>query len=621
MSWYLNESNIKLNIAKRKIISSLLLNNYDLISICFCKLYTAGAHNKSWLYTGLEGGLTLVIDYRRKTARFLLFDLNTLEIVFENEFYRKFNIFYNNLSENFQCFEVSGGFIGFNIPDKYDADKFFKAVTGLTDQTIARKVKDIKINNILDIKTNAKKMLTLLQEKLGEEYFFKENLDYENSLEFDYNHLEKIFESIEYDSKTKSFSITGNDEEIKKLVMNIEGIKIKDEKDQRIADPKAFIAELYRNFQATEKIIKKTQKDDSSKNHQKGNLVKPIDNSKTNVKASFLKEIPNKENEVLSENGIDNQINKQVNSVTNRILPEKKIENKKQDIKQEAINVSSITTIPKPAIVQNIPNVPSVNTVPKVQNIPNVPSVNNVPKNQNIPNVPSVNTIPKVQNIPNVPSVNTVPKVSNVPSVPTIPKVPTVPNVPNVPHVPNVPSIPSIPKMPPPNNALLMAIQQAGENKKAILKKPPVINDRSAPKIDRADLNDSQKNENTNNNLNQIALENNPPVKKPMDMRSELRMKMENRMKKQENISADINKPNDNSNNLISRNDFNSLPLNNKPVNSSNEVLKNNLNSNNFLNKEAPNTENNFNKEKEETLNKNQNSMKIDNSENPGNYY
>lgn len=512
MSWYLNESNIKLNIAKRKIISSLLVNNYELISICFCKLYTAGANNKSWLYTGLEGGLTLVIDYRRKTARFLLFDLNTLEIVFENEFYRKFNIFYTSLSENFQCFEVAGGFIGFNVPDKYDAEKFFKAVSGLTDQTIARKAKDIKIVNILDIKNNAKKMLTVLQQKLNEEYFFKENLSYDSALEFDFNLLEKVFNSIEFDSKNKSFSVSGSDEEIRNLVMNIDGIKIKDDKDQRIADPRAYITELYKNFQNTEKIIKKREAEQSK-------VQKTIEKQGSNTN---LKDI--QKNKTSDKNIKDYTDKKQVSIDIKSIEKENKSQIAKQDTK-----------------------------------------INNVPKAPAIPSIPSI------------------PKAPSVPSVPGIPKIPGIPSVPSVPKAPGIPSVPSVPNRAP-KNALLQAIQKAGENKQAILKKPPVINDRSAPILDKKEISDDLKENNSNPTQNNSD-DSNPQIEQsinnvkkvgPMDMMSELRLKMANRLKKQENPSIEKNNSNINEN----KNDI----VNNIIIANENKVLINNSINNNIIN-------------------------------------
>ena len=56
-------------------------------------------------------------------------------------------------------------------------------------------------------------------------YFFKENLAYESSLEFDFHNLEKIFDSIEYDNNTKTFSIQGND--IRFGLSSIKGISEK----------------------------------------------------------------------------------------------------------------------------------------------------------------------------------------------------------------------------------------------------------------------------------------------------------------------------------------------------------------------------------------------------------
>lgn len=559
MSWYLNESNIKLNIAKRKIIASLLLNNYELVSICFCKLYTAGAVSKTWLYSGLEGGLTLVIDYRRKTARFILFDLHTLEIVFENEFYRKFNIFYTSLSESFQCFEVAGGFVGFNIPDKYDADKFFKAVTGLTDQTIARRAKDIKITNILDIKNSAKKMLNILQEKLNEEYFFKESLAYESTLDFDFHHLEKVFESIEYDSKAKTFSITGNDKEIKSIVAKIHGIKIKDEKDQRIADHKAYIAELYRNFQATDKLIKKTE------------AAKLLEEQQSKLQSEKSERIA--------------AIN---NTSTKKPEPKKEEKDVKPQSKKEELS-----------------------TAEKIKNQKVTPFQTNTKIIPKAPPIPAIPPIPGAQNIPKPSATHSSHNIPKAPPIPNIPKPPSIPNIPKPPGIPGIPPIPGNssdkPAIPRPNANLLSAIRQTGENKAVILKKPPMINDRSAPRLNDIQIDQSLKESinkanlnvnnmsSINNTLNVTTFDSNnitkpeisetkeeieieqpekkqTPVKKPppMDMMSELRMRMENRVKKTENTAAN---PTDSTTSTNTSSNYNVQPVentkNNNPLKSS----------------------------------------------------
>ena len=516
MSWYLNESNIKLNTAKRKIISSLLINNYELISICFTKLYTAGATNKQWLYTGLEGGLTLVIDYRRKTARFLLFDLNSLEIIFENEFYKKFNIFYSSLSPTFQCFEVSGGFIGFSIPDKYDSDKFFKAVTSLTDQTIARKTKEMKITSISDIKASSKKMLTLLQEKLNEEYFFKENLAYEKSIEFDFQNLEKIFDSIEFDNNTKTFSIEGNDEEMRDLVLNLDGIKFKNDKDERISDYKAYVAEMYKNFQTSEIISKKNERSNNESNSY---------SASTNDKKNTAKEVKKEEKK---------EVKKEVKKDEKKeVKKEEKKDDGKTEVKRDANGNLILKTYEAKPIGTNAKN------VPKPPPCPGIPSV---PKPPSIPGGPL--------SIPGGP-----------PSIPGGP--PSIPGGP--------PSIPTQSRPPLPFNPgnLMSAIRATGENKN-FLKKAPVTVDKSKPMISNIDCDNIRRDNNDpvpvpNNNkisdINDNEEKKQAPIRPPpMDMKSQLKMRMENRNKinlsENNNITSQVPQPSINQNNI---------PINLKP--------------------------------------------------------
>jgi hypothetical protein len=66
-------ANTKLNQVNRKIISSLLVNNYDLLSTVYARIYTCDNNTKTWFFSGLEGALTLVIDYHRKAGRGFFF--------------------------------------------------------------------------------------------------------------------------------------------------------------------------------------------------------------------------------------------------------------------------------------------------------------------------------------------------------------------------------------------------------------------------------------------------------------------------------------------------------------------------------------------------------------------
>jgi len=96
-------------LVQQKIIKSLLKSNYELISMGYAYLFTAGKNSKDWLFSELHGAICLVIDFVRKSTRFLMFDVITYEIVFENELYKHFNTTYSKANDLFQYFEVNEG--------------------------------------------------------------------------------------------------------------------------------------------------------------------------------------------------------------------------------------------------------------------------------------------------------------------------------------------------------------------------------------------------------------------------------------------------------------------------------------------------------------------------------
>jgi hypothetical protein len=376
MSSPYNESAIKLNLVKQKIISSLLLSNYDLISMVFARIYTANAHNNSsWLYTELEGALCLVIDYARKSARFLMFDLVSLEITFESEFYKNFNVFYSCLSETFQCFEVNGGFIGFNIPDKISAKNLLKSVVALSDQVISKKIKENKIINKNDIKSTAVRSLQMLKKKLSEEYFFKESLISQNKIEFDAYQIEKLFSVIEYDPNTQSFLVTGNSEEVEELLGKVSAMKVSDKGGLKISDRKAYAMEIYRNLVASDK--------------NKQEIKKGSEFTVERVKFSAIEETSGKK-----------EIKKE----------------KTKEIKEMKINKET-----QPA--KNVPVVPSKPVPPVPKGVPAVPAVPKVPvaPQKGVPTPPPKGVPPVPKGVPPVPK-----------GVPAVPKAPVAkPQVPN----------------------------------------------------------------------------------------------------------------------------------------------------------------------------------------------
>ena len=361
---YYNESSIKLNVVKQKIIQSLLVYNYELIAMCFCRLYTASSTSKTWLYTELEGSLTLVIDYARKSARFLLFDLNTFEIIFECELHKNFHLFYTSQSDTLHSFEVSKGFIGFSIPDKASAQMFLNSVTRLTDANISKKIKEKIIPNKSELKSNSYKVLALVKEKLAGEYFFKENAPSEKKLELDLTNIERLINMIEYDVENEKFLITGSASEIDELVAKVKSVKYSDKNGLRITDTVAYAMEIYQN------MMNSMVKNNEVKSNKKEEA--PI---KKRTLVEFLKQ------EVYGSSGAKNT---------------------KIDQTQSNNSVATPSQKGVPPVPQGVPAVPKgVPPVPK--GIPPVPKgVPPVPKG--VPPVPKgMPAVPKV--VPGIPKI------------------------------------------------------------------------------------------------------------------------------------------------------------------------------------------------------------------------
>jgi hypothetical protein len=354
----------KLNPVKRKIISSLLINNYDVMALVFARVYTSGINgSKTWLYSGLEGGLALVIDYHRRAGRFILFDLETFEIIFENELYKKFNIFYSETSATFQCFEIPLGFIGFCIPNVIESKAFYRTVCNLTDNAITKRLKEHRLVSLGDVKSAYRKNISILKKKLAAEYFFKETSMEFDGVNFDYQGLNKLLSLIDYDEDSRTFLVSGSSDEIDELASKVSNVKYMEKGGLRINDVKAYAFELYKN-----------------------------------IRNSMARD---KENEVIRKKEIEK-----------KNMEKKKEEEDRIKALAKSQKVQKVTKVPAVPNISKVPAVPNTSKVPGVPNVPKVPAVPNVPK------VPAVPNVPKVPAVPNVPKVPAVPNVSKVPVTP-----------------------------------------------------------------------------------------------------------------------------------------------------------------------------------------------------------
>ena len=130
----------KISLVQKKIINSLLYGKYDVMNVCYARIYTCEAKAEYWLYSGLQGALVYCIkaDSKPHSCYFLMFDLKTFETVFDCELYKKFEKAYKKGTERFFYYEINNGFIGFEIPDMNEAQILYAQVINFKDDYIKK---------------------------------------------------------------------------------------------------------------------------------------------------------------------------------------------------------------------------------------------------------------------------------------------------------------------------------------------------------------------------------------------------------------------------------------------------------------------------------------------------
>ena len=242
-----NDNVNRLTLVEKKIIKSLLYPQYEVLNYSFCRIHTCASTSKSWLYTNLEGALTLGLDLKLKACRFFLYDLSSFEVLFECELYKKFSTAYTKGSERFYYFEVNKGFIGFEIPSINEAEILSAVITNLTDQMISKKIKEVKINNEKELKEKGDKMLKLLKTKFSQDTYVNEH-NVSSMLEITQGELAKMIECVDFD-ENENFVFYGNgnsgiDEKIKKL----KGIKFQLKNGCKVGDTQLFANQVANNI-------------------------------------------------------------------------------------------------------------------------------------------------------------------------------------------------------------------------------------------------------------------------------------------------------------------------------------------------------------------------------------
>ena len=206
------------SLVQKKIITSLLYGNYDILCIYYGRIYTCGKDSKFWLYSGLEGALVFCIEARAKILRFLLFDLKTYEIVFDCELYKKFSQAFKKGTDTFYYFGVNDGYIGLEIPDQNEAAALEEEVTSLTDDMVKSRLKEYKTMKENDLKEKGRQMIQLLKQKFSS----SGNRSVKSEIIINQGELENSINTIEVDDQNGRLVLTGSgykgiDRELKKI--------------------------------------------------------------------------------------------------------------------------------------------------------------------------------------------------------------------------------------------------------------------------------------------------------------------------------------------------------------------------------------------------------------------
>ena len=207
-----------MSLVQKKIITSILYGNYDIMSIYYGRIYTCAKDSKFWLYSGLEGALVYCIEVRAKTLRFLLFDLKTYEIVFDCELYKKFNQAFKKGTDTFYYFGVNEGFIGFEIPDQNEAVALEEEISSITDDLVKTRLKEYKPMKETDLKERGRQMIQLLKQRFQS----SGNKSVKSEIIINQGELEHSINTIDVDDQNGRLVLTGSgykgiDRELKKV--------------------------------------------------------------------------------------------------------------------------------------------------------------------------------------------------------------------------------------------------------------------------------------------------------------------------------------------------------------------------------------------------------------------
>ena len=139
----------------------------------------------NWHNLKLNGFLTFEIDYEKKSRYFCLYEVDTLELLFQYELYNNLEKYLNLCESNFLSFEVDKGFLGMQFIYDNEAISFKIFVTKFTQEytlkILEKKSYDYspEFENCPLLKSRDKILFELYIDIIKKKYK-KESLEYEN---------------------------------------------------------------------------------------------------------------------------------------------------------------------------------------------------------------------------------------------------------------------------------------------------------------------------------------------------------------------------------------------------------------------------------------------------------
>ena len=213
----------RLNMEKIKILAILPSSQEMQGDLFQAKLYSSDREGQDWLYSGLEGHLILLIDSSAKTKYLCLYDPITYQKLFQYELYKNFEKSLTTLANDFICFEIESGFIGFQFEKEEETQNFVNLINKIMP------MKCVKMTNE-DHKLQKEKIQSyskILKETLSEGETKYDEKYAEDGTQISKHRNFKVLNNISYDNTKKHFKFGKISDELKEMFLSF-GIKKKD---------------------------------------------------------------------------------------------------------------------------------------------------------------------------------------------------------------------------------------------------------------------------------------------------------------------------------------------------------------------------------------------------------